>query len=449
MKTPVEPPDVDELLKAELLKTDSVSDLLPQLMGDDVSPAPDGKYRHWDTLRHLDPPDGLTSETWWISIKHARRSLYQAMPLTDKEGANFQYAPLPSLQETLHTIDRDASGNIEISEQVTNPDTRDRYVINSLIEESTTSSQLEGAATTLERAKEMIRSGDEPTDKSEQMILNNFQAMRFVQDHQDESLTPEFVFRLHRIVTEDTLDEPDSAGEFRDPDDDVVVRGAPNQVLHVPPDAEELDERLEALCQFANGETPERFLHPVIRAIIIHFWVGYDHYFVDGNGRTARALFYWSMLSEGYWLAQYLSISRILRGAPAEYARSFLRTETDENDLTYFLIYHSDVIRRAIDDLHEYLKRKAEEVQEVERLMRRSADFNHRQLALLSHALKHPGGRYTIKSHRRSHDVVYETARSDLSELVDLGLLSRRKRGRQYVFIRPSDLEDRLRDLEG
>lgn len=96
-------------------------------------------------------------------------------------------------------------------------------------------------------------------------------------------------------------------------------------------------------------------MHPVIIAIVLHSWLAYDHPFVDGNGRTARAPFYWSMLSQGFWLVEFLSISSILRKAPATSSRSFLHAETDENDLTYFILYHLKVIRRAIDELRAYM----------------------------------------------------------------------------------------------
>ena len=116
------------------------------------------------------------------------------------------------------------------------------------------------------------------------------------------------------------------------------------------------------MCDFANGKTPGEFVHPAIRSIILHFWLAYDHPFLDGNGRTARALFYWSMLHHHYWLCEFISISHLILKAPAEYERAFLYTETDDNDLTYFIIYHLKLIRRAVDELHKYIARKTERV---------------------------------------------------------------------------------------
>jgi Fic family protein len=260
--------------------------------------------------------------------------------LRDDRNRPFRYALPDPAPESLHHIDQGAGGRIEFPEQITNPHTRDRYIISSLVEEAIRSSQLEGALTTREIAKDMIRTQRPPSDTSEQMILNNFRTMQRIRGLKQEGLTPELVFELHRMLTENTLADASAAGRLRRPQDRVRVQDMYNEVYHTPPPAEELEGRLRAMCDFANGRTPDAFMHPVIRAIILHFWLAYDHPFVDGNGRCARALFYWSMLRHNYWLCEYLAISQIIRKAPTRYYRAFLYTETDENDLTYFILYH-------------------------------------------------------------------------------------------------------------
>ena len=115
--------------------------------------------------------------------------------------------------------------------------------------------------------------------------------------------------------------------------------------------------RRRNLAAFANTNA-NPFIHPVIKAIALHFAIGFVHPFVDGNGRTARAIFYWYMLKEGYAAFEYLPISRILIRAPMNYARAYLYTETDDGDLTYFNHYQLQAILRAISSLHEYFERK-------------------------------------------------------------------------------------------
>jgi Fic family protein len=293
----------------------------------------------------------------------------------------------------------------------------------------------------------MIKTGRPPRDKSEQMILNNFKTMRKIGKLRNKPLSKELIFDIHQIITEKTLDDQSAAARFRKPNEHIIVGDMYNEIFHDPPPAEQLEERITAMCNFANNKTPRYFIHPVIRAIILHFWLAYDHPFVDGNGRTARALFYWYMLRHKYWLFEFVSISQIIIKAPVKYAQAFLNTETDDNDLTYFIIYHLNIIWRAIEALCKYIDQKTKKLQTLEKRLRGIIVFNHRQRALISHALRHLRQRYTIKSHQISHNVVYQTARTDLIDLEKRGLLKSQKIGKTWYFSPVSNLEKKLANL--
>ena len=448
MKRPESPPtDVNRILALRGSK-------LGAILNEAVRCEAEGKYRHWDKMRHMAPPAGFTREEWWGATKLVRRAALKDLPLRDPSGQPFRYAITDMIARLLHEIDLGAGGKIGMPDPIANPQTRSQYAMRSLFQEAVTSSQLEGAATTRAVAKEMLRTGRAPRTLGERMILNNYLTMQRIAEWKERPLDPELIFEMHRMVTDGTLDNPDGAGRLRRPDENVTVQDViTGEIFHSPPPAEELPDRLAALCEFANGSVldvgkPEgRFIHPAVRAIFIHFWLAYDHPFVDGNGRTARALFYWSMLRQGYWLFEFVSISEILVKAPAKYARSFLFTETDENDATYFLLYQYEVIRRAIASLHDYIETKSKEVRETEALLRGATGLNHRQQALIAHALRKPGTRYTIEGHRRSHAIVYETARNDLLALARLELLETRRSGRAFTFFAPADLAERLQKL--
>ncbi len=441
MKMPSKPPAFSELLAST--PSESLGAIL-----DAGRRAAKGEYLHWDKLRHLSPPTGLTHLQWWTGIKLHRLAANRSVPLRDKSGGVFEYNAFQEVEAALHQIDQGVGGKHSLPEPVTNPHTRDRYIVSTQMEEAITSSQLEGAATTRQVAKEMIRSGRSPRDASERMILNNYNTMRRITELKDQALTPDRVFEIHRLVTHDTLEKPDAGGRFRRADENIRITDLEGTEFHLPPPAAELPQRLVQMCDFANGGKSDAFIHPVLRAIILHFWLAYDHPFVDGNGRTARALFYWAMLRQGYWLFEFVSISHVLRKAPAQYARSFLYTETDGNDLTYFILAQLDVIKQAIRALHVYVERKTSETKELESHLRVVGRFNHRQAEIIRHALKHLDHRYTIESHQRSHDVTYQTARTDLLGLASNHVLEQSKRGRTLVFTVPRDIEERLRKLE-
>jgi Fic family protein len=444
MKIPSIPPDWREILEDYFDGNPaSVRDVL---MNTEVTHK--GEYIHWDKLRRLKAPDGYSHEKWWLALKSARQKQAKFLgSLLSTKGEPFIFSLPDPIPENLHHIDQDAGGRIEMPEEgLTNPQTRNRYLLHSLTEEAITSSQLEGATTTRKDAKEMLRESRAPRDKSEQMILNNYRTMQFIREIKDQPLTPELVFEIHRTVTENTMKNLDDAGRFRASDNVRVYENLSNEVLHTPPLCSELPKRMEAMCEFANGQTPDFFIHPVVRAIILHFWLAYDHPFADGNGRTARALFYWSMLKQKYWLVEYISISSIIKKAPSKYGRAFLHTETDENDLTYFIIYHLDIIQKAIKELHKYITEKTKSVRLTESILRQSAiKLNHRQISLLSHALRNPGADYTIKAYQNTHDVVYETARADLQYLAGKGFLIKRQAGRSFSYFPADQIDKKLK----
>lgn len=444
MRKPQPPPTID--LAARLTGPDG-AEFVQQMLSATALASTD-RYLPWDELRNRRPPEGLTVEEWWAVLKIGRTAIQRKLPLLDKDGQNFSYALPDDALRGIELVDKQTSGRISAPAPVLpEAPTRERYVINSLIEEAITSSQLEGAATTRKVAKEMLRTGRRPRTRDERMILNNYMGMLRVRELRHERLTPAMVIEFHRIITDGTLDDQADCGRLQLPGEDrvVIVDGYDDEIMHAPPAATQLPERLDRLCQFANGNLDTAYVPPVVRAVLLHFMLAYDHPFVDGNGRTARLVFYWSMLSQDYWLAEFLPISRLLKKAPAQYARSFLHSEQDGGDLTYFVLYQLRIAQRAVNDLHEYLDRKVAEAQQVRQALKAvSHRFNLRQLALLENAIRHLDGRYTVASHARSHGVVAQTARGDLHVLEEQGLLTKTSSGRGYAWTPTDDLERRL-----
>jgi Fic family protein len=249
-------------------------------------------------------------------------------------------------------------------------------------------------------------------------------------------MTLDDLLELHRILGEGALDVPDAEGQLRTPEHDVVVSDIEGPIWHSPPAAEGLTDRLHALLAFANETTRDHdaFVHPIVRAILVHFWLGFEHPFRDGNGRIARALFYWCMLRHGYEMAEFLSISGPIDRSPRAYYLAFAHTELDAGDLTYFILHQLHALREALEDLTQHLQRRAEHMRELAKTVAEFDELNHRQRALLQHAIRHPLESYTIESHATSHRVHYQTARNDLINLVDRGYLSSARVGEGKRF---------------
>ena len=196
-------------------------------------------------------------------------------------------------------------------------------------------------------------------------------------------------------------------------------------------------------CDFANSKNDPVFIHPIIRAIILHFLMGYIHPFVDGNGRTARAIFYWYMLKKGYWLTEYMTISRVIIKSPAQYARAYLYTEYDDNDLTYFINYHLKSMDLAFQGLKDYITRKQELKKQSFKLLK-NHNLNQRQSLILKEFLNSPELVISIKEIQGKYQVTYQTARTDLLDLVEKDYLEKTQQGKAFYFFRSNSFEKKL-----
>jgi|WetSurMetagenome_2_1015567.scaffolds.fasta_scaffold09888_3 Fic family protein len=392
------------------------------------------RYLFWNELKYrVEDPERRNAI--WALMKFLRIMRYERITIS-KHSMNYSFTP--EIVKGLHAIDRYLSGTIQIHNKTIRME--QSYIINSLMEEAIASSILEGAATTRKAAKEMLRKGRKPKNHAEQMILNNYEVMRFIREKRDSPLTRELILEIHRIVTKGTIDEA-YVGTFRTDNDVVVVDPGDGRVFHTPPDHGGIEGFIGQFCKFANRDEERMdrasggFIHPVIKGIVLHYLMGYFHPFNDGNGRTARSIFYWYVHSQGYWLFEYMAISRILLKSKKKYGLAYLYTEYDDNDLTYFLKYNISCIIQALDDLLGYLERKQSEQNATKAIITKIRDINTRQATILRHMMEHSDEYFTIRQISQMFDVVYQTARTDLTHLVDLEYVIMDKRGREFIFI--------------
>lgn len=407
------------------------------------------EYLHWDKFRYQTIPKNLSPETAWAFVKIARLTNRENINVKDEHGNPFSIFLTKEHLKCLSFIDSYTSGTIVTGESMPDDASKERLVINGLIEEAISSSQIEGANTTRKVAKKMIEQHLKPKNKHEQMIFNNYLAMTQLEDWKRRELTDDFLQELHKILTTDTLDQKEDEGRFRSDNDEVmVVENPTGNIAHVPPKIKEAREQLAQLYKFINNEDEENYIHPFVKACILHFLIGYIHPFVDGNGRLARALFYWYLVKKDYWMFKFLPISLQIKKQDWKpgYYRAFKYVESDEGDITYFLTYKLKLAKNAIEDFIAYLKRKQKEANLLKEKLVTSQEINSRQLDLISLLQKNPTLEVDLQTYKHRHHVAYETARVDLFALENKNILRKMKKGKKYVFIRgtkfPSDKND-------
>jgi Fic family protein len=428
MKVPEKPPKIQEVLKGmqegifKLIENPKINRFIAKC---------NRVYVHWDQLRYKEIPEKAKAEHIWVILKFFRDSHSRLFRFNDW---SFKYMLTDESERQLHILDKGAAGNLETGLGAMNTSGRERYIISSLMEEAIASSQLEGAATTRPIAKDILRKNKKPRNYSEQMIVNGFKTIQKIVKMKDKKITPQLIIDFQREITKNTLKDEEDVGKFRD--NNEIVVGDPMQadiIYHKPPDYKKIPNLIKEFCEFANDDK-HVFIHPIIKGVILHFLIGYIHPFNDGNGRTARAIFYWYVLTRGYWLFEYMSISRILLRSKKKYGMAYLYTETDDNDLTYFINYNLNAIEEALHDMEEHIVKKQREQVEAMRLIKSIKNINLRQAEILKEFIKVPDKGFIISEIVSSYNVAYDTARTDLLHLVKLGYLELIKDQKKFIF---------------
>jgi len=402
------------------------------------------QYPYWDKWKYIAKDWKYDPQKLWAAVQSNRHGN------TLRLVGNYEFRlNTPSvMQEYLHDFDMNLGGTMQGDGIIPNQE-KDRYLLSSLMEEAIASSQLEGAVTTRKLAKEMLESNRKPRNESEQMILNNYEGMKWIVANKDRPIIIENILELHGIITKNTLASTEEEGAFRTDDNINIVDVQTGEIVHYPPSHEHLAQLMNAFCDFANDNQSARFfIHPIAKGIILHFFLGFIHPFSDGNGRTARTIFYWYLIKKGYWLIEYMSVSRIILEAKAQYARAYLHTELDNNDLTYFILYNLQCIKTALEDLRKYIGRKTQEKKRSITLLR-NTHFNERQIRLLQEILHDQTSNYSVNQLEQWFKVSNQTVRNDLNELVNIGLLEFRKAGKQLLYFPVKDFMKNIQKVSG
>jgi Fic family protein len=408
MKSLEKPPTIDNISFNQMYNDAEVDELVTRI---------NEEYYYWDKVKYLPVPENITSEKLWYFAKFYRNTSAHHLSFGNYK---FRFVVNNWMQKMLHHFDLNIGGSLSTGSLIPKED-KDRYLVNSVMEEAIASSQIEGAVTTRKEAKDMLRKSRSPRNKSEQMILNNYKTIQYILEIKDEPLTAERLLAVHQKIANDTLDEQSEEGVFRMSDNINVVDVMDSEIVYTPPQHTEINGLINDLCDFFNKDEGD-FVHPIIKACSIHFMIGFIHPFTDGNGRTARALFYWYLLKKGYWLTEYLSISKLILESKDQYAKAYLHTEIDQNDLTYFILYKLRKMQQAYDALREYIGRKLEEKKQVT-IFQKLDGINERQALILKWYYEEPSLLLTVKEIENRLQVSNQTARADLQGLSDLSFI--------------------------
>ena len=400
------------------------------------------EYLFWDKFQYKTSLEkNFSSKQIWSFVRRLRNVSSLKTLIRTEDGKYFQWLRLSSLDENLHRIDMFAGGRLLNMASRMTESSKQTFLNRGIIEEAIASSQLEGAHTTRKAAKDMLIQKRQPRNESEQMILNNFKTMTSIsEDFKKRELSLELLFEMHSMLTKETIDVSEQ-NRLRKDEDEIVVQGQIGQeeyITHIPPSHDFVKKEINRLIDYANDTGSKNFTHPIIKAILLHFWIGYLHPFTDGNGRLARAIFYWYLLRKDYWTFMYLPISTIIKKAPIQYAMAYIYSEQDELDSTYFFDFHIKKILQAINEFEVYLDEKVKENNQIEKSITGKFNLNERQKQLIYYLISDRDPSVSVSSHMVLHSISRQTASKDLGMLENYKLITPKRSGK-FIKYYPSD----------
>ena len=365
-------------------------------------------------------PLSLPISEFWPEELQYRRSMAAELPLRTVRGDLFWYVPTEKFLLAGDALAQTARYEVT--------DTMPQYAHDAgVMDEAFYSSVIEGAYSTRQQAHSLIQSGAAPKTKAERMILNNYEALRFVLGHLDTPVNEAVTLEISRILTDGTLEEGVKSGWRDGP---VHVISGRQEVVYVAPDADKIRPMLDDFFAFLAADD----IHPVIKACAAHIYFVTVHPLFDGNGRTARALSYMILLQAGYSFFRQIPISELLIQERSRYYKAIRASQNpaNGNDFTYFMEYYADMLLRSISGMHLHIA----EAMKVEELRRQAVSMasSDRLCKGLQWLYEKNFQTVTTDKWKDKFGTSFETARKDLTWLAEHGYLQVRSSGHKKFF---------------
>ena len=260
------------------------------------------------------------------------------------------------------------------------------------------------------------------------MLINNYEALTWIKNNSSSEVTLDLILKINQIVTKNTLDEVDEkyCGKFRD--DRIFVRNRLNNIVHEGIEYSKIENSLNEGIDIVTKHP--RYIHPILRGIILHYLVAYIHPFFDGNGRTARTLFYFKSIKHNLKFVELLSISAHLKNTGNQYERSFETVKSHEWDLTYFMNYCLESLLEAL----KVVEGKINNLLKIH-LLKNEFNFSDNQIRLLQKLYLSKYRPINIEKYAQDISKSREIARQELKALVEHKFMKEKKEGKKYVYL--------------
>ncbi len=290
------------------------------------------------------------------------------------------------------------------------------------------STSIEGNPIPLTEVKKILKSKPAHIRSSEKEILNYNQALQDLDEKLKKGqmrLSVNLILRIQKQITEGLLPKFES-GQLREKP--VVVNDPrTRQVIYLPPDVKDVTKLMEDLIGFVNGNRDK--IDPLILAGIFHKQMVIIHPFMDGNGRATRLATKVLLAEMGLNTFNLFSFENYYNKNVTKYFQTVgefgnYYELTDKIDFTPWLEYFTEGI---IDELLRVQKLFPELAISPETML----ESHHLKIL----AFIKEKGFVTARDYAKLVDRAKATRALDFNKLIEIGLISRKGKGKGTYYI--------------
>lgn len=300
-----------------------------------------------------------------------------------------------------------------------------------IIRKAHSSTAIEGNMLSLEQVSDLAN-GREVTAsrKDKQEVLNYLSVLENIDKLTDgKKITEKNILSIHRMLTEETLENSSDSGRYRDR---YVVVGNrfTKEIIFRPPDNQDVPGLIEALVEWLSSDNVKE-LDPVIEAGIAHYEFVRIHPFIDGNGRTARVLATLILYMRGFDAKQFFCLDDYYDSDRQDYYRALQNVDQKTIDLTGWLEYFVEGVSLSIETVKERVVRLSSE--RLQKAKRGQIALTERQMRIIEFI--NQNGRIRNRDIREMFKISDRAALKEIRKLLDLKVVKAEGKGRSLNYV--------------
>jgi Fic family protein len=256
--------------------------------------------------------------------------------------------------------------------------------------------KIEGNDLTSSQAQQVVRLDNivEPTevmkqtgimarDRDIQEVINYRNVINWINQQEEPDFrtvfTADTLKTIHKLTVYNLVD-PELQGNYRNKQ--VIVKSAAKgEVIFRPPIFVEIPYLIDDFFKWSQSDVAKA-THPIIRAAITHYQLVYIHPFIEGNGRSARAMATLLLYSLGYDFKRFFSLEQYFDNDVDSYYQALLSVQQSAGDATYWLEYFCYGLAIEIDKVKQQVSKLSKDLRLKKQLGKQVA-LSERQILLL------------------------------------------------------------------